>query len=123
MWALLRQSAVVIHGDEHLGNLYVTADGAPGVIGWFAGRTIGPSALRTSCCARSTSSIGATGAPAVVALRHSPRGAGRKDVPSFGTRGFCTAAQPSIDDDVAQQQRRLATGSDQCGERCTTATA
>jgi len=37
MWGVLRQSAtVVIHGDEHLGNLYVTADGAPGVIDWFA---------------------------------------------------------------------------------------
>ena len=37
MWALLAQAAmVVIHGDEHLGNLYVTADGAPGVIDWVA---------------------------------------------------------------------------------------
>jgi hypothetical protein len=37
MWALLKQSAmVVIHGDEHLGNLYVTADGTPGVIDWVA---------------------------------------------------------------------------------------
>jgi Phosphotransferase enzyme family len=37
MWATLKQSAmVVIHGDEHLGNLYVTADGTPGVIDWVA---------------------------------------------------------------------------------------
>ena len=37
MWALLKQSAMtVIHGDEHLGNLYVTADGTPGVIDWVA---------------------------------------------------------------------------------------
>lgn len=37
MWSLLRQSAMtVIHGDEHLGNLYVTADGTPGVIDWVA---------------------------------------------------------------------------------------
>jgi hypothetical protein len=37
MWSVMRQAAtVVIHGDEHLGNLYVTADGTPGVIDWFA---------------------------------------------------------------------------------------
>jgi hypothetical protein len=37
LWRLLEQSAtVVVHGDEHLGNLYVTADGTPGVIDWFA---------------------------------------------------------------------------------------
>ncbi len=37
MWKLLGQSAmVVIHGDEHLGNLYVEADGTPGVIDWVA---------------------------------------------------------------------------------------
>jgi len=37
MWAALEQSSMtVIHGDEHLGNLYVTADGAPGVIDWVA---------------------------------------------------------------------------------------
>ena len=37
MWGLLGQSAmVVVHGDEHLGNLYVEADGTPGVIDWVA---------------------------------------------------------------------------------------
>ena len=37
MWAVLQQAArVVVHGDEHLGNLYVTADGKPGVIDWVA---------------------------------------------------------------------------------------
>jgi hypothetical protein len=37
LWALLRQSAmVIVHGDEHLGNLYVTADGTPGVLDWVA---------------------------------------------------------------------------------------
>lgn len=37
MWSVLRQSAMtVIHGDEHLGNLYVTADGTPGLIDWVA---------------------------------------------------------------------------------------
>ncbi len=37
MWALLKQAAMtVIHGDEHLGNLYVMADGTPGVIDWVA---------------------------------------------------------------------------------------
>ncbi len=37
MWGLVSQSAmVVIHGDEHLGNLYVAADGTPGVIDWVA---------------------------------------------------------------------------------------
>jgi len=37
MWGVLKQSArVVVHGDEHLGNLYVTADGTPGVIDWVA---------------------------------------------------------------------------------------
>lgn len=37
MWSLMGQSAMVlIHGDEHLGNLYVTADGQPGVIDWVA---------------------------------------------------------------------------------------
>ena len=37
MWKLLGTSAmVVIHGDEHLGNLYVAADGTPGVIDWVA---------------------------------------------------------------------------------------
>ena len=37
MWGLLKQSAtVVIHGDEHLGNLYVEADGTPGMLDWFA---------------------------------------------------------------------------------------
>jgi hypothetical protein len=37
MWAVLGQSdMVVIHGDEHLGNLFVTADGRPGVIDWVA---------------------------------------------------------------------------------------
>lgn len=37
MWGLLGQSAmVVIHGDEHLGNLYVGADGTPGLIDWVA---------------------------------------------------------------------------------------
>lgn len=35
MWDALRGSAmVVVHGDEHLGNLYVQADGTPGVIDW-----------------------------------------------------------------------------------------
>lgn len=37
MWGVLKQSdLVVIHGDEHLGNLYVTVDGTPGVIDWVA---------------------------------------------------------------------------------------
>jgi aminoglycoside/choline kinase family phosphotransferase len=37
MWEVLERSAmVVVHGDEHLGNLYVTADGTPGVIDWVA---------------------------------------------------------------------------------------
>jgi hypothetical protein len=37
MWSLLGQAAMVlIHGDEHLGNLYVTSDGNPGVIDWVA---------------------------------------------------------------------------------------
>ena len=37
MWGLLGSAAtVLIHGDEHLGNLYVTADGRPGVIDWVA---------------------------------------------------------------------------------------
>lgn len=37
MWKLLGQSAmVVIHGDEHLGNLYVGGQGRPGVIDWVA---------------------------------------------------------------------------------------
>ena len=37
LWKLLAQSAmVVIHGDEHLGNLYVDAQGRPGVIDWVA---------------------------------------------------------------------------------------
>jgi aminoglycoside phosphotransferase (APT) family kinase protein len=37
MWALFKQAAmVVIHGDEHLGNLYLAADGTPGVIDWVA---------------------------------------------------------------------------------------
>ena len=37
MWKLLGQSAmVVIHGDEHLGNLYVDGQGRPGVIDWVA---------------------------------------------------------------------------------------
>lgn len=37
MWGVLSQSAlVVVHGDEHLGNLYVQADGTPGVIDWVA---------------------------------------------------------------------------------------
>jgi hypothetical protein len=37
MWSVLRQSAtVVIHGDEHLGNVFVTADGTPGLIDWVA---------------------------------------------------------------------------------------
>ncbi|HUD90057.1 phosphotransferase, partial [Sphingobium sp.] len=37
LWALLPQTAmVVIHGDEHLGNLYVTASGQPGLIDWVA---------------------------------------------------------------------------------------
>ena len=37
MWGVMRQSAMtVIHGDEHLGNLFVTADGTPGVIDWVA---------------------------------------------------------------------------------------
>jgi len=35
MWGVLRQAAmVIIHGDEHLGNVYVAADGTPGVIDW-----------------------------------------------------------------------------------------
>ena len=37
LWTLLGQSAmVVIHGDEHLGNLYVDDVGRPGVIDWVA---------------------------------------------------------------------------------------
>jgi Phosphotransferase enzyme family len=37
MWEMLTQTAmVVIHGDEHLGNLFVTADSRPGVIDWVA---------------------------------------------------------------------------------------
>jgi hypothetical protein len=37
LWALLPQTAmVVIHGDEHLGNLYVTEAGEPGLIDWVA---------------------------------------------------------------------------------------
>lgn len=37
MWEVLRQAAmVIIHGDEHLGNLYVDADGQAGVIDWVA---------------------------------------------------------------------------------------
>ncbi|MFN3472504.1 MAG: phosphotransferase [Blastomonas sp.] len=37
MWSLLKQTPLVmIHGDEHLGNLFVTADGEPGVIDWVA---------------------------------------------------------------------------------------
>lgn len=37
LWALLPQTAMtVIHGDEHLGNLYVTASGQPGLIDWVA---------------------------------------------------------------------------------------
>lgn len=37
LWSLLPQTAmVVIHGDEHLGNLYVTASGQPGLIDWVA---------------------------------------------------------------------------------------
>jgi hypothetical protein len=37
MWDVLKQSALtVIHGDEHLGNLYLTANGTPGVIDWVA---------------------------------------------------------------------------------------
>ncbi|NWK97882.1 hypothetical protein DM806_19920 [Sphingobium lactosutens] len=37
LWALLPQTAmVVVHGDEHLGNLYVTASGKPGLIDWVA---------------------------------------------------------------------------------------
>lgn len=37
MWALLEQAAmVIVHGDEHLGNLYVTSSGIPGVIDWVA---------------------------------------------------------------------------------------
>ena len=37
MWDAMQQAAmVVVHGDEHLGNLYVTADGMPGVIDWVA---------------------------------------------------------------------------------------
>jgi hypothetical protein len=37
MWSVLRQSAtVVVHGDEHLGNIFVTRDGLPGLIDWVA---------------------------------------------------------------------------------------
>lgn len=37
MWAVTKQAPMVmIHGDEHLGNLYVAADGTPGVIDWVA---------------------------------------------------------------------------------------
>jgi hypothetical protein len=37
MWAMLEQAAmVVVHGDEHLGNVYMTASGTPGVIDWVA---------------------------------------------------------------------------------------
>ena len=37
LWGLLKRSAVVVvHGDEHLGNLFVTATGEPGVIDWVA---------------------------------------------------------------------------------------
>ncbi|GLR67156.1 hypothetical protein GCM10010909_18370 [Acidocella aquatica] len=37
MWGALKQAAmVIVHGDEHLGNLYVSADGTPGVIDWVA---------------------------------------------------------------------------------------
>ncbi|MEO0030437.1 MAG: hypothetical protein RIS94_195 [Pseudomonadota bacterium] len=37
LWGALEQSAmVVIHGDEHLGNLYMTAPGEPGLIDWVA---------------------------------------------------------------------------------------
>ncbi|NWK98300.1 hypothetical protein DM806_22055 [Sphingobium lactosutens] len=37
LWSLLRQADMtVIHGDEHLGNLFVAADGTPGVIDWVA---------------------------------------------------------------------------------------
>ena len=37
MWDVLHQATrVIVHGDEHLGNLYVEADGTPGVIDWVA---------------------------------------------------------------------------------------
>lgn len=37
LWGLLDQTAMtVIHGDEHLGNLFVTAEGKPGLIDWVA---------------------------------------------------------------------------------------
>ncbi|MFA5525099.1 MAG: phosphotransferase [Tissierellales bacterium] len=37
MWETVKQSAmVVIHGDEHLGNLFVDAQGKAGVIDWVA---------------------------------------------------------------------------------------
>lgn len=37
LWSVLRGAPLVmIHGDEHLGNLYVAADGTPGVIDWVA---------------------------------------------------------------------------------------
>ncbi|MET0546330.1 MAG: phosphotransferase [Caulobacterales bacterium] len=37
MWSAISQSAMVmVHGDEHLGNLYVTAEGEPGVLDWVA---------------------------------------------------------------------------------------
>ena len=37
LWSFLHSADMtVIHGDEHLGNLFVTADGTPGVIDWVA---------------------------------------------------------------------------------------
>jgi Phosphotransferase enzyme family len=37
MWELIRRApTVVIHGDEHLGNLFVARDGTPGVLDWVA---------------------------------------------------------------------------------------
>jgi Phosphotransferase enzyme family len=43
MWAVLKPAAmVVIHGDEHLGNLYIAADGTPGVIDWVARPEVWP---------------------------------------------------------------------------------
>ncbi|GGD80231.1 phosphotransferase [Croceicoccus mobilis] len=37
MWGVLKSAPLVmVHGDEHLGNLFVSADGTPGVIDWVA---------------------------------------------------------------------------------------
>ena len=120
LWRLLEQSAtVVIHGDEHLGNLYVTADGTPGVIDWFARPDHWPVGIAYfMVCALDVIDRRNWERPVVVALRHSARSPWREGRPvARGRVVFLPLRDVLSDDDLAEQQRGLATGGHQYGQR------